>query len=43
MHVKADGSLEEIATKTTEVAAGENGTGTWELDFGNQKHLVVKK
>ncbi|WP_460296746.1 VaFE repeat-containing surface-anchored protein, partial [Clostridium perfringens] len=43
MHVKADGSLEEIATKTTEVAAGENGTGTWELDFGNQKLLVGEK
>ena len=43
MHVKADGSLEEIATKTTEVAAGENGTGTWELDFGNQKLQVGEK
>ncbi|UXZ08869.1 VaFE repeat-containing surface-anchored protein [Clostridium perfringens] len=43
MHVKADGSLEEIATKTTEVATGENGTGTWELDFGNQKLLVGEK
>ncbi|WP_415349062.1 VaFE repeat-containing surface-anchored protein [Clostridium perfringens] len=37
MHVKADGSLEEIATKTTKVTAGENGSGQWELDFGNQK------
>ncbi|UXZ08871.1 VaFE repeat-containing surface-anchored protein [Clostridium perfringens] len=43
MHVKADGSLEEIATKTTEVATGENGTGTWELDFGNQKLQVGEK
>ncbi|MGU8697107.1 VaFE repeat-containing surface-anchored protein [Clostridium perfringens] len=43
MHVKADGSLEEIATKTTEVTAGENGNGTWELDFGNQKLLVGEK
>ena len=43
MHVKADGSLEEIATKTTEVTAGENGNGTWELDFGNQKLIVGEK
>ncbi|WP_240297397.1 VaFE repeat-containing surface-anchored protein [Clostridium perfringens] len=43
MHVKADGSLEEVATKTTEVTAGENGSGTWELDFGNQKLLVGEK
>ncbi|XZH20072.1 VaFE repeat-containing surface-anchored protein [Clostridium perfringens] len=43
MHVKNDGSLEEIATKTTEVTAGENGSGTWELDFGNQKLLVGEK
>ncbi|XZL28047.1 VaFE repeat-containing surface-anchored protein [Clostridium perfringens] len=43
MHVKADGSLEEVATKTTEVTAGENGNGTWELDFGNQKLLVGEK
>ena len=43
MHVKADGSLEEIATKTTEVTAGENGNGTWELDFGNQKLQVGEK
>ena len=43
MHVKADGSLEEIATKTTKVTAGENGNGTWELDFGNQKLLVGEK
>ncbi|WP_415283387.1 VaFE repeat-containing surface-anchored protein [Clostridium perfringens] len=43
MHVKADGSLEEIATKTTTVTAGENGSGTWELDFGNQKLLVGEK
>ena len=43
MHVKADGSLEEVATKTTEVTAGENGTGTWELDFGNQKLQVGEK
>ncbi|EOU1472230.1 VaFE repeat-containing surface-anchored protein [Clostridium perfringens] len=43
MHVKADGSLEEIATKTTNVTAGENGNGTWELDFGNQKLLVGEK
>ncbi|WP_270238281.1 VaFE repeat-containing surface-anchored protein, partial [Clostridium perfringens] len=27
MHVKDDGSLEEVATKTTEVTAGENGSG----------------
>ncbi|EHK2328704.1 VaFE repeat-containing surface-anchored protein [Clostridium perfringens] len=43
MHVKADGSLEEVATKTTEVTAGENGNGTWQLDFGNQKLLVGEK
>ena len=43
MHVKADGSLEEIATKTTKVTAGENGSGQWELDFGNQKLLVGEK
>ena len=43
MHVKADGSLEEVATKTTEVTAGEKGNGTWELDFGNQKLLVGEK
>ena len=43
IHVKADGSLEEIATKTTKVTAGENGNGTWELDFGNQKLLVGEK
>ena len=43
MHVKADGSLEEVATKTTEVTAGENGSGTWELDFGNQKLQVGEK
>ncbi|WP_283696519.1 VaFE repeat-containing surface-anchored protein [Clostridium perfringens] len=43
MHVKADGSLEEVATKTTEVTAGENGNGTWELDFGNQKLQVGEK
>ncbi|EOU1938156.1 hypothetical protein DMN31_15255, partial [Clostridium perfringens] len=43
MHVKADGSLEEVATKTTEVTAGENGSGQWELDFGNQKLLVGEK
>ena len=43
MHVKADGSLEEVATKTTTVTAGENGTGTWELDFGNQKLQVGEK
>ncbi|NGU67389.1 VaFE repeat-containing surface-anchored protein, partial [Clostridium perfringens] len=43
MHVKADGSLEEIATKTTEVTAGENGNGTWQLDFGNQKLQVGEK
>ncbi|MDK0648434.1 VaFE repeat-containing surface-anchored protein [Clostridium perfringens] len=43
MHVKADGSLEKVATKTTEVTAGENGNGTWELDFGNQKLQVGKK
>ncbi|MCX0417700.1 VaFE repeat-containing surface-anchored protein, partial [Clostridium perfringens] len=43
MHVKADGSLEEIATKTAKVTAGENGNGTWELDFGNQKLLVGEK
>ena len=43
MHVKDDGSLEEIATKTTEVTAGENGSGTWELDFGNQKLQVGEK
>ena len=43
MHVKADGSLEEVATKTTKVTAGENGNGTWELDFGNQKLLVGEK
>ncbi|WP_460268740.1 thioester-forming surface-anchored protein, partial [Clostridium sp. CTA-17] len=43
IHVKADGSLEEVATKTTEVTAGENGSGTWELDFGNQKLLVGEK
>ncbi|EGT5620437.1 thioester-forming surface-anchored protein, partial [Clostridium perfringens] len=43
MHVKADGSLEEIATKTTNVTAGENGSGQWELDFGNQKLQVGEK
>ena len=43
MHVKADGSLEKIATKTTEATAGENGSGTWELDFGNQKLQVGEK
>ena len=43
MHVKADGSLEEIATKTAKVTAGENGNGTWELDFGNQKLIVGEK
>ena len=43
MHVKADGSLEEVATKTTEVTAGESGNGTWELDFGNQKLQVGEK
>ncbi|MDM0467364.1 VaFE repeat-containing surface-anchored protein [Clostridium perfringens] len=43
IHVKDDGSLEEIATKTTEVTAGENGNGTWQLDFGNQKLLVGEK
>ena len=43
MHVKSDGSLEEIATKTTKVTAGENGSGQWELDFGNQKLLVGEK
>ncbi|WP_415290476.1 VaFE repeat-containing surface-anchored protein [Clostridium perfringens] len=43
MHVKADGSLEKVATKTTEVTAGENGNGTWELDFGNQKLQVGEK
>ena len=43
MHVKADGSLEEVATKTTTVTAGENGNGTWELDFGNQKLQVGEK
>ncbi|MDM0455475.1 VaFE repeat-containing surface-anchored protein, partial [Clostridium perfringens] len=43
MHVKADGSLEEIATKTIEVTAGESGSGTWELDFGNQKLQVGEK
>ncbi len=43
MHVKADGSLEEVATKTAKVTAGENGSGTWELDFGNQKLLVGEK
>ena len=43
MHVKADGSLEEVATKTTTVTAGENGTGTWELDFGNQKLQAGEK
>ena len=43
MHVKADGSLEEVATKTATVTAGENGTGTWELDFGNQKLQVGEK
>uniref|UniRef100_UPI0034A12411 VaFE repeat-containing surface-anchored protein n=1 Tax=Clostridium perfringens TaxID=1502 RepID=UPI0034A12411 len=43
MHVKADGSLEEVATKASTVTAGENGSGTWELDFGNQKLLVGEK
>ncbi|PWX10818.1 hypothetical protein CYK67_13635 [Clostridium perfringens] len=43
IHVKDDGSLEEIATKTTEVTAGENGNGTWQLDFGNQKLQVGEK
>ncbi|MDH2337593.1 VaFE repeat-containing surface-anchored protein, partial [Clostridium perfringens] len=43
MHVKNDGSLEEVATKTTEVTAGESGSGTWELDFGNQKLQVGEK
>ena len=43
MHVKADGLLEEVATKTTEVTAGENGSGQWELDFGNQKLQVGEK
>ncbi len=43
MHVKADGSLEKIATKTTKVTAGENGSGQWELDFGNQKLQVGEK
>ncbi|WP_280556580.1 VaFE repeat-containing surface-anchored protein, partial [Clostridium perfringens] len=43
MHVKADGSLEEIATKTAKVTAGENGSGQWELDFGNQKLIVGEK
>ncbi|WP_415326024.1 VaFE repeat-containing surface-anchored protein [Clostridium perfringens] len=43
MHVKDDGSLEEVATKTTEVTAGENGSGQWELDFGNQKLQVGEK
>ncbi len=43
IHVKADGSLEEVATKTTEVTAGENGSGQWELDFGNQKLQVGEK
>ena len=43
MHVKDDGSLEEIATKTTKVTAGENGSGQWELDFGNQKLQVGEK
>ncbi len=43
MHVKADGSLEEVSTKTTTVTAGENGNGTWELDFGNQKLQAGEK
>ncbi|MDU1018051.1 MAG: VaFE repeat-containing surface-anchored protein, partial [Clostridium perfringens] len=43
MHVKADGSLEEIATKTAKVTAGENGSGQWELDFGNQKLQAGEK
>ena len=43
MHVKTDGSLEEVATKTAKVTAGENGSGTLELDFGNQKLLVGEK
>uniref|UniRef100_UPI0034A2EBBB VaFE repeat-containing surface-anchored protein n=1 Tax=Clostridium perfringens TaxID=1502 RepID=UPI0034A2EBBB len=43
MHVKADGSLEEVATKTTTVTAGKNGNGTWELDFGNQKLQAGEK
>ncbi|HAT4368522.1 TPA: VaFE repeat-containing surface-anchored protein, partial [Clostridium perfringens] len=43
MHVKADGSLEEIATKTIKVTAAENGSGQWELEFGNQKLQVGEK
>ncbi|HAT4339910.1 TPA: VaFE repeat-containing surface-anchored protein, partial [Clostridium perfringens] len=43
MHVKDDGSLEEVATKTAKVTAGENGSGTWELDFGNQKLQAGEK
>ncbi|PWX10819.1 hypothetical protein CYK67_13640 [Clostridium perfringens] len=43
MHVKADGSLEEVATKTTTVTAGEKGNGTWQLDFGNQKLQAGEK
>ena len=43
MHIKADGSLEEVATKTAKVTAGESGSGTWELDFGNQKLQVGEK
>ncbi|WP_368248286.1 VaFE repeat-containing surface-anchored protein, partial [Clostridium perfringens] len=43
MHVKADGSLEEIATKTAKVTADENGSGQWELDFGNQKLQAGEK
>ena len=43
IHVKADGSLEEVATKTANVTAGENGNGTWELDFGNQKLQAGEK
>ncbi|HII4418680.1 TPA: VaFE repeat-containing surface-anchored protein, partial [Clostridium perfringens] len=43
MHVKADGSLEEVATKIAKVTAGENGSGQWELDFGNQKLQAGEK
>ncbi|UXZ08867.1 thioester-forming surface-anchored protein [Clostridium perfringens] len=43
MHVKDDGSLEEVATKTAKVTAGENGSGQWELNFGNQKLQVGEK
>ena len=43
VHIKADGSIEEVATATDTLKADKSGNGTWTLDFGNQKLEVGEK